>query len=1395
MDNQIFSKIVNTCITCPQIKLEQPFKVLLTFHDAKHVLEVLIQTLSKARDVSTKQRVSSLIQTYIMRNFDKLNATDEDLVNVLQLITTETPISTEREHIEQFCKSVEFILSKIKSMPTSKIFNFIVSKPYPYSAITLSLLTKNEEKYCAPTLKYIVAVHKEPNPLSFYAASLFFEHHNPSKFTAEAQKEFKIEVIKNSLISAFNYKLIHKLSALILLDTLFKTASHDVCLSIMSSMIEIFILQLKDQDPTLRTELVKVLTNLPPEIGFANELLTAISFRFEDCQEEYEKAAISFLFSRRAVQSLPAILKTLIETKETYIAGVVFAARLGLFSESDKLLQAVFPPTPKETVAFAALQAICVMSEFKLMTESVFTASFPTLLYCLTSVTILDNMIMLKMATRALDLLPNSASGFPKVYLDTILKNINNFKYNDIIEKVSASAWQVFEQNKTIPTQLNQSQFSAIFTNLALRYLGSANFDNSRNEIVKMMSIVSSSAFQKFNDLQTQKLNSLQNQNSENETEQTVSVGDERFSFSTLILSAVPEDYADSVRTEANLLMQTKPIAVMISVSLPKISAFLPSLVRAVRESEPPDLKLVEDFIKAGMNSCGIDFIPYLRKFIEPVERSSKYFIVSIKRKTKGFIPEALNGISYACTLDNCSDYLQDLIKILDDSIESPESIVPMKNNVMNAVNSILSVCKDTKIPSSLSNKLFSEVSMSPLFTKLLKHIPESETNLLKTAILSYAKYIASNKEENTENEEFVNQIFSISDSEEILSCFLSSCLSVVSCDDPSSIIDLCLKAATTFNSSHTTNSLNFGEFVYGTSKLAISPSLPLRVLLRDCIVQLFNLTLPADTNSPLHLAGSKLSPAEVVSFASSLFDLATSKFDEDQSCKLALLAAQSRPLQFHQALFIRSLTNHAAKSIVSDNRKTLIHFLEGAEEASEEAYSLCLETAVMLFKGDNFVFTDRFLSVPLTKFGRRSLEYFVRTSEHRDNYLNAYGRVISGLKFPTTPSEQSDFLAAGYFHALYVMVNVDAASDALKQTFGQHVAHCITWLSLLLASNSTISKSLQKELIGHLTTTLDHIFARVGRSSNEPIELSLKTPKKLFLTLGTLANALMMVDFSLLVDFCRALFPLLSSAIPQIILTAGMVLARLLSRVSMLDSDASNQLLPKLRESLAYAFVKANDESCRILSGLAAETFQRSAIDLFTNEDKVKLINGSLHGLNFQGEDFRQENVTFVCKVARQTPKEYLEEYIDQVWDFAVHSRSFETMSVLCGMELKPERIPCDILAESLVAITNIDYPGHNECKEFVQAIFKTVEMKEIVSLIPSIFKDKFEEISDDVLKLVTKGNATMASLDMIVLISRGNQEKTQKVISHLIAIVDDGDHVLRDKATELLVQVISDD
>ena len=176
MENYI-SKVVSVCITCPEDKLDDPFKVLLTIEDTGKVSEILKSTLIKSRDPTTKQRVSSLIQKYVMDNSGKLNLQEEDLLNLIQVLTTETPQTTSKEYIEDFCKCIEHILSLIKNTSPSKLFNHIVSKPCPYSAISIALLTKEDNKYIAQALKFIIAVLNNPNPLAYYAAGLFFTFH------------------------------------------------------------------------------------------------------------------------------------------------------------------------------------------------------------------------------------------------------------------------------------------------------------------------------------------------------------------------------------------------------------------------------------------------------------------------------------------------------------------------------------------------------------------------------------------------------------------------------------------------------------------------------------------------------------------------------------------------------------------------------------------------------------------------------------------------------------------------------------------------------------------------------------------------------------------------------------------------------------------------------------------------------------------------------------------------------------------------------------------------------------------------------------------------------------------------------------------------------------------
>ena len=1373
MDN-FLTKIINACVTCADGKLDCPFSVLLSVKDTKKVTKQILETLAKTREIASKQRCSSILQKYIMNKSEKINLSEEELISIIQILTTETPQTVSLEYIEDFCKCIELILSLIKNTSTAKVFNHIVSNPYPYSAVSLALLTKENTKYLAPALKFIMAVQSTPSPLSFYATSLFFTFHKAKELSDDVKKELRIDVFKTSLQAAFSLKQVHRLSAARLLKVLFKSLDANDSAALVAPLIPSIVTQLKEQNQDVRTELVNALCELPVSAGFLDVLLPAVAFRVDECDDSYGIAAIEFAFTRRTVQTLPAVLKSIIEAKETYTAGVLFSARLGLFEESDSLVQACFNDAPKPKTILSALQAICVLCKYNLLTEKLFKKVSKTITVALTSPTLLDDLLITCKAFKVLEELPEACSSFPVTYLDYIISDLSGIKEDDVVKKVAETSATLFEKKKeVIPSKVTPQFFALVFVPLAMKYLESEEDEEYQAAIVKLISILAASAHQKRVEMET--------------------------SIANIVSTSVPDEYSDAVRTEAVLLMQTKPLAVMIAISLPNSAPFLPSLCRAVREANPPDLKLTKEFLQAGIKCNGTAFLPHLKKFAEPIEKTKQvFFVVSYTKKKKGYVSEVLDCIAYASKLKEAKEYIQELVQIVDYSFSITEDLSIIIDSALNAVTGILNAidenAQDIQFPATLISSTFKCAEMSPIYSRMLKNVKNNEMVMIECAVDSFTKYLAVHPQfEQEETKAFVEACFALKDDVKVLSFFLHYVINFSSCDDPTPLIRLCLDAATDYRQSHASIELDLSEFVLGTSHYAISTSLPLRIALRDCILKLFGTVIPAETESPLLLAGTIISPNEIVQFASALFDIPSSQFTEEQSCKLSLLAASARPMQFHHALLVRSLAKNAARAIVSDQRQTLIHFLDGAKDASEDAFSLLLETCVLLFEGDKNTFTERFLSVPLSKFGHRLLEFFVRTSSYRDAFLESYGTVIANLKFPNIPSEQTDFLKAGYFQSLYVLVGVDAASDALRETFGQHVAHCISWLSLLFAARQTLPKQVCKELLAKLISCLERIFARVGRSSREPIELSLKSTKKLFFTLGTLANALMMVDFTLLVDFCRALFPLLRATIPQTVLTAGMVIARLLSRVSSYDSEAAKLLLPKLRESLAYGFSTAGDENCRMLSALTGELMQRSSLEVFTEQDKQKLIAGGLRGLSFPGDELRAENIAFVCKVARVISKESLKQYYTAVWDYALSSHSFETISVLVSMDPSPEKMPTDLIAEAIVATTDASFVCSRECSEIVFAMCGAKDINGVVLAIDKVFADRAQAIRQEVLRRITKGNATMAGLDLIIELTENDEEGRQKAINLLLSIVEDADHVLRQKAASLLSVVLS--
>ena len=125
--------------------------------------------------------------------------------------------------------------------------------------------------------------------------------------------------------------------------------------------------------------------------------------------------------------------------------------------------------------------------------------------------------------------------------------------------------------------------------------------------------------------------------------------------------------------------------------------------------------------------------------------------------------------------------------------------------------------------------------------------------------------------------------------------------------------------------------------------------------------------------------------------------------------------------------------------------------------------------------------------------------------------------------------------------------------------------------------------------------------------------------------------------------------------------------------------------------------------------------------------------------------------------------------------------------------MDPSPEKMPTDLIAEAIVATTDASFVCSRECSEIVLAMCGAKDINGVVLAIDKVFADRAQAIRQEVLRRITKGNATMAGLDLIIELTENDEEGRQKAINLLLSIVEDADHVLRQKAASLLSVVLS--
>jgi hypothetical protein len=309
-------------------------------------------------------------------------------------------------------------------------------------------------------------------------------------------------------------------------------------------------------------------------------------------------------------------------------------------------------------------------------------------------------------------------------------------------------------------------------------------------------------------------------------------------------------------------------------------------------------------------------------------------------------------------------------------------------------------------------------------------------------------------------------------------------------------------------------------------------------------------------------------------------------------------------------------------QALVVTSKLFLKPFLEAADLSAAESRSLMLESTKLLAQLEMGTILKFMLGHKLSGFEIECIKVFLRDRDLRSPFLTNFGEILSNLDFPLQPKEQSELLTSGYFQAIAIIIETD---ELLGDTFGSIVSYILIWLSLLFSASSAMKLQRVADQLG---ACLESIFHKLGKGTHDPIEFSLSSYHTLYQSLGTLVNALMMVDQVKLLDFCKSCFVLLKSHVQTTVLMASLCLSRLLHRAR------SPTLLKKLRSAVALTFECCSDENCRAVSAVMNDIIDRAMISEFETDDVNRILEGAIRGVAFPGTDLANECVTFLCKL-----------------------------------------------------------------------------------------------------------------------------------------------------------------
>ena len=1363
-EDVVINRLINAVAMLPTARSEVPFSCLLAFQNRRLVLECMSGYLHKSKDANVRATLSLLYQDYVLKNSEGLNLSDDTfaIAQLIQLIS-ETPATGERELIEKFAKFVRVMLSKIEKVPVAKVFNMMVKTMSPYAPLAIAILTENCAELQPGAIKFVCAMAEDVQPLSMSAATELVRGKTLESLSDGAKEAFAanrgIEVMQNAIQVALGQKIEVRMFAIELGRGVIQFCEQQKAARLAVSLMPSLLLQLRESSTQLKTAVVQLLSEIP-DVGGANILnsvLPQLATHFEDGNEEYAMAVFRYLDKKRSEKSLQQIVMSMVSSSDTYVSGLCFAGYLGYLDENVQLVEKLFPKKPDHRQAIGAAMAINIMGHFRKFTKVSFQYSFRTLLYILTSSELLDDLILqFLIFKQAIGNVAKQSGEFPFVVSSLLLEYLPQIRDDEVLTNLVPIVETILDKQTELAS-VSVNEYAVLYVSLLLRFLQDPKVKTAIMPYLAMLS--RAKAF------------------------------DVNQMVCDIIAQTVPVNYVDAVRTEAILKSQHSPRGALIAVALPNCGPFLATLCRVVRELVPEDCELTSEFLKNAAKGALDAFLPHLIRFTDPVETSNSFLFVSLKEKHVYHLREVFGCINYI--LQELNPTLPQIEQLLDiaeaafpEDVKKIDTVLPEALEAMKA----LSKTQTRRWKDTLLKKVFIHPCLSPCFHLVLSHCAPDNV-LLIMAANSYSQWMIKNTKDEEEKIATCQELMKVAPTKDTFGIILKAMMrSFEAADDPVVHLNFCLKASQIYHESSDDVQLELSEFIVALGAFALSQAPNLRELTRDLFYSIFGLKLAAVQDSPLMKASQILSPVETVEFAEQLFLSVFKQFDGEFFVDFSLFVTHCRPFQYLHSLMLHSLATLSASSLMTTQKSFLAAFFEASDLSVNEERLLLIDAVKMFSQTDMSQLVQVMLKPKITPFRSECIQVFLRDKEYRSGFLTSYGEVISSLDFPVTPKEQAEFLGSGYFQALSVIIKAD---DMLRDTFGPVISYILIWLSLLFSVAGTVKT---QKVTGELVACFDLIFSRLSKGAHEPIDFSLRGHHALYQSLGTLVNALLLVDQDLLLDFCEACLTLLKSHLQATVLTASLCLSRLLHRLIIFNYP---KLLAQLKSSVALSFVVCCDENCRIMAALMNDLFNRQVLEAFDEEEFKKLLQGVMRGVSFPGTDLKKECIAFLCKVIVVAPRAVLEEEKDRLWamirEQEIAPLTLTALTSLLQVDSSVSyftgKMKLDML---LLATVGENMVVAKKATTLLETLCQTEGLENIVKKLHSLLdSDKdFQHLCEHVIDKISKSNISIAIMDLIVMLNKecNTTRVKEKAIALFLLIIEDGDHVLRKHAGERL-------